>query len=139
MTSVRTNRPWLQTFHGAVTQAKHPDRPDYSAKGLDQVHKLARNYIVSLDLGGPNMNLVTNIDYMTHTTGADGKTRYLLWVKNWKAFYAELSDLIRHYKKTDRNELFRLKETAQVMLNARHIGKLASWAIVQRSLRLNQK
>jgi hypothetical protein len=51
--------------------------------------------------------------------------------------------LIRHAKKNlaqeDRAELLRLKETAQVMLNARHIGKLASWAIVQRNLRLNTK
>lgn len=139
MTSAKTNRPWLQSFKSAVERAKNKDHNGVKIGGLDQVHKLARNYIVSLDLGGPNMNLVTNIDYLTHTTGVDGKTRYLLWVENWKAFYAELSGLIRYYKKADRDELFRLKETAQVMLNARHIGKLASWAIVQKSLRLNQK
>lgn len=139
MTSAKTNRPWLRSFKSAVERAKIQDHNSIKIGGLDQVHKLARNYIVSLDLGGPNMNLVTNIDYLTHTTGVDGKTRYLLWVENWKAFYAELSGLIRYYKKADRDELFRLKETAQVMLNARHIGKLASWAIVQKSLRLNQK
>lgn len=132
MTFVRTNRPWSSTFDHAIEAAKPTSR------GLDQVYKLARNFIASLDTGSsPNMRLVNAIDSNVKLEGMSGKDRYLLWVKTWKHFYKRLSELIRHYKQFNRPELLRLKETAQVMLNARHVGKLASWAIVQRTKRLN--
>lgn len=135
------NRPWTSTFERAT---ELPQNDGYlTARSLDQVHKLARNFIASLDVGNGPMNLVNEIDQNVKLEALTGKERYLLWVKTWKAFYRQLSGLIRHAKKNlaqeDRFELLRLKETAQVMLNARHIGKLASWAIVQRNLRLNTK
>lgn len=137
MTTYYTNRPWFQSFKSAIVKAKDAKTRD---AGLDQVHKLARNYIASLDLGGgPNLNLVNEVDRGIKIEHMSGKERYLEWVRNWKNFYHDLSNLIRYYKKEDRVELFRLKETAQVMLNARRVGKLASWAIVQRNLRLNTK
>jgi hypothetical protein len=139
MTTV--NRPWTQTFKGATRLPQNAG--NLTSKSLDQVHKLSRNFIASLDVGTGPMKLVNEIDYGIRLEGMTGKERYLLWVKTWKAFYRDLSELIRHVKKNlaqeDRAELLRLKETAQVMLNARHIGKLASWAIVQRNLRLNTK
>jgi hypothetical protein len=138
MTEYKTNRPWFQSFDSAIKKSKrNHDDIKISESGLDQVHKLARNYIASLDVGGSNMQVVAKVDSGYDTTKMTGKEKYLEWVRNWKRFYRELSDLIRYYKKEDRNELFRLKETAQVMLNARHVGKLASWAIVQRTKRLN--
>lgn len=139
MTSYKTNRPWLQSFKGAVQKATTTNERDSMSKrnGVDQVCKLARNYIVSLDLGGSNMRVVDQVGDGIKTATMTGKEKYLEWVRNWKLFYQELSELIRYYKKEDRTELFRLKETAQVMLNARRIGKLASWAIVQRTKRLN--
>lgn len=136
MTSYKTNRPWYGAFTGAVHASRH-ENPEYRTSGLNQIHKLARNYIVSLDLGGDNMQVVNVVDAGVRTDKMTGKEKYLEWVRNWKLFYYELSNLIRFYKKEDRTELFRLKETAQVMLNARHVGKLASWAIVQKQKRLN--
>lgn len=137
MTSYKTNRPWTSSFTGASQIARGHQGGIPNAKALDQVHKLARNFIVSLDLGGNNMKLVNAIDAGVRHDHLNGKERYLLWVKTWKTFYDELSQLIRYYKKENRDEMWRLKETAQVMLNARRIGKLASWAIVQRQKRLN--
>ena len=137
MTTARTQRPWFESFKSATAKAKRTDDYKIRDAGLDQVHKLARNYIASLDIGGPNMVLVNEVDRGCKFQNATGKDKYLEWVRNWKNFYYDLSNLIRHFKKEDRNELFRLKETAQVMLNARHVGKLASWAIVQRTKRLN--
>ena len=133
------NRPWKSTFEGAT---QLPQNAGYlTARSLDQVHKLARNFIASIDLGSGPMKLVNEVDHNVKIEGMTGKERYLLWVKTWKTFYRALSELIRYAKKNlaqeDRAELLRLKETAQVMLNARHVGKLASWAIVQRNLRLN--
>lgn len=139
MTTV--NRPWTQTFKGATRLPQNAG--NLTVKSLDQVHKLSRNFIASLDVGTGPMKLVNEIDNGIKLEGMTGKERYLLWVKTWKTFYRDLSGLIRHAKKNlaqeDRAELLRLKETAQVMLNARHVGKLASWAIVQRNLRLNTK
>ena len=139
MTNYKTNRPWFQSFHGAVWQAKQDgNNQTVRNSGLSQVHKLARNYIASLDLGdSPNMQVVNHVDSDVRTATMTSKEKYLEWVRNWKKFYLELSELIRVYKKQDRTELFRLKETAQVMLNARRIGKLASWAVVQKTKRLN--
>lgn len=135
------NRPWTPTFQVA-TQFPQSEG-NLTIKRLDQVHKLSRNFIASLDVGTGPMKLVNEIDNGIKLEGMTGKERYLLWVKTWKTFYRDLSELIRYVKKNlaqeDRAELLRLKETAQVMLNARHVGKLASWAIVQRNLRLNTK
>lgn len=128
---MKMNRPFRTSIEGAMLHAKA--RP----AGLEQVHKLARNYAVSIDLGFPGVQTVNEVDHNVKIEHMSGKERYLEWVRNWKFFYAQLSDLIRLYKKQDRMEVFRLKETAQVLLNARHLGKLASWAIVQRTKRLN--
>lgn len=135
------NRPWTQTYKGTTRLPQLAG--NLTVKSLDQVHKLSRNFIASLDVGTGPMKLVNEINNGIKLEGMTGKKRYLLWVKTWKSFYRDLSELIRYAKKNlaqeDRTELLRLKETAQVMLNARHIGKLASWAIVQRNLRLNTK
>ena len=128
----RLNRPWRTTIDSAFFHAAQGSRG-----GLDQVHKLARNYAVSIDLGSPGVQSVNEVDHLVKIQHMTGRDRYLEWVRNWKHFYRELSKLIRHFKKANRMELIRLKETAQVMLNARHLGKLASWAIVQRTKRLN--
>lgn len=149
----QTNRPWASTISIAISRcmppetkqpgflgklfgkkAEKPEIPDLS-QYLDQVYKLARNYAVSLDLGCSNLNLVNEIDRNTYTAGLDGKDRYLLWVKNWKLSYKELSVLIRYYKHDrmgNQYHILRLKETAQILLNARHNAKLATWAIKHR-------
>ncbi len=135
MPSSCTNRPWNVTFTSALSRAM---KPDANPGANEQVHKLARNLIASLDLGdSPNMKLAREIDQGKFPEKMTGKERYLLWVQTWRDFYAGLSSLIRYAKKNNRDEVWRLKETAQVMLNARRVGKLASWAIVQRQKRLN--
>lgn len=155
-----TNRPWAWTITSSISRcmpreiaqpgfwaklfgkkAERPPVADLSAH-LDQVHKLARNYIASLDLGCVNMRLVPIVDNNCSTEGLDGRERYLLWVKNWKLFYKELSVLIRYYKHDragNAGHIDRLKETAQVMLNARYNAKLASWAVKQHMKLLNTK
>lgn len=139
------NRPWLITFKSAVATTKN--QINSPARALDQVHKLVRNFAVSIDIGGASIRHVPVIDsaagHPLNITALSGKERYLIWVKRWKVFYRELSDFIRWCKQQvkqkimDASELLRLKESAQVMLNARRLGKLASWAIVQRNQRLN--
>lgn len=143
---MRTNRPWTTTIVVAIEAAQKHGGSAY----VDQVHKLARNYIASLDLGCPNLKMVDWVDNdavnnpnaahaATDTVLLTGKDRYLQWVKVWKVFYQGLSLLIRNVKKDKlrRYQLARLKETAQVMLSARHNAKLASWAIKMQASRLN--
>lgn len=152
-------RPWVNYWQSIR----------YDKKDLDQQCKLIRNLIASLDLGLPGFKL-----YDSHFTrsGAprketSGREKYLEWVKEWKATYAELSQCIRDLKsqrKLDgflavrdkiakftgsnlsnhdqlRENTFRVDQTldalrvsAQIMLNARAIGKLASGQLRQRAL-----
>ena len=136
-----THRPWTTSFSSAIVVVKNP--ASVNTRALDQVHKLARNLAVSIDIGCSNMVLVEKVDQGLSTAGLSGKYKYLIWVKSWKLFYVELSGLIRWAKKNlpqeERAELLRLKETAQVMLNARRVGKLASWAIVERQRQLDKR
>ncbi len=153
--SACVNRPFAFTIKNAfsmsytrLSSVERQEQEAYPAlaKTLGQVHKLARNYVVSLDLGiTPGFRMVNEVDQGVKTVGLSGKDKYLLWVKNWKLFYKELSLLIREVKKCRgpvfgyEEDIRQLKETAQIMLNARHVAKLASWSIKQRDKRLNTK
>lgn len=157
------NRPWLKSFR--FEQALTHNR-------VDQIHKLARNFAVSIDLGCPSVKHVAYHYEINDDTYAllNDKERYLLWVSQWKLIYAELTGLIRLFKKMRKTlnfphkdhrlqtflgsnfknaseqsedalrslahrQLPRLAETAQVLLNARYLGKMASsvrWARAER-------
>lgn len=135
---MQTQRPWAMSIQSTVRTAKQAVISGiFKSAPSDQVNKLARNYIVSLDIGCNNMRLVNEVDHNIKMGEATDRDKYLQWVKNWKLFYLELSELIRTYKQHKRRgeELNRLKETAQVMLNARYTAKLASWALVQKRFR----
>lgn len=157
------NRPWKSTFNSAFSNAPYNDN------SMDQVFKLTRNFVSSLNLGNPN------VKFAKHESGTEfesSKEAYLAWVSQWKIVYGQLSDLIRllkTYRKTvrfkgheskfldswkrqygnhnkDPHELYklcnnsyykyeeRLKETAQVFLNARYNAKLASAELKRRNL-----
>ena len=145
MQKVVINRPWISSFN--FGQAPYGD------SRLEQVHKLSRNFIASLDLGCPHVRHVKQYQEV-----ADA---YRAWVKDWKVVYGEVSKLIRQLKSFRRTVRFpsltpeqlrlfkaansgvnenpaeflntlsarhlpRLQETAQVLLNARWNAKLAS-------------
>ena len=147
MTNVRINRPWLSSFNfrNAV----------YKDTTMEQVHKLSRNFVCSLDLGCPGVR---------HVNVAQLKAQrelYKQWVADWKVVYREVSGMIRQLKTFRRTVRFpalsesqrqlyetcnrgsnvspqnglrslsylhleRLQETAQVLLNARYNAKLAA-------------
>jgi hypothetical protein len=144
---VRVNRPWTSSY-------PFKDAIWYDNK-IDQIMKLCRNHIASLDLGCPNMKLVTQVDGRVNTSNMTDREKYLEWVRSWKYAYRNLSELIRLMKMARRTTnlrrlpypagtnksvhdlhldarirsgayLERLQETAQVMLNARYNAKLAS-------------
>lgn len=153
------NRPWISSF--SFAQAPFGD-----AK-MEQVHKLTRNFVASLDLGCPHVRHVRN--YAGMSKDMDQRGYYKLWVTNWKTVYREVSGIIRlmkQFRKTTKfpklseaqlrifkmlnpgvNEfhadtlrqlafrhLPRLKETAQVLLNARYNAKLAAAEARRRAL-----
>lgn len=139
------NRPWISSFsfEGAP----------YSDTKLEQVHKLSRNYVASLDLGCPNVKPVKSY--------GDQREAYKAWIADWKKVYAGVSSTIRllkTFRKTTRfpaltadqqkqfdihnsganqpasmvlrglseRHLARMQETAQILLNARYNAKLAA-------------
>lgn len=140
------NRPWISSF--SFTHAP------YSASRMEQVHKLSRNFIASLDLGCPNAKHVKR----TGCTRED----YKVWVQDWKTIYQQVTTLTRLLKKWRKTVKFpkltpeqlklvewnrakddtrtpqqilnrlsydhlpRLRETAQALLNARYNAKLAA-------------
>lgn len=148
------NRPWISSF--AFEQAL------CSSAKMEQVHKLTRNFVASLDLG---CRSVKHVNLKKDTTSRDC---YLRWVTDWKTIYGCVSRLIRtlkQYRKTTRcpvptakqqdlwkflnretnqtaqqglqqmscAHLERLQETAQVLLNARYNAKLAAAEARRRS------
>jgi hypothetical protein len=84
------NRPFLSSF--AFNGAQ------FSDTRLEQIHKLIRNFIVSLDLGCPSAKHVTKVGPEEDLSGLDERQKYLAWVKGWKVIYHELSDIIRAHK-----------------------------------------
>jgi len=89
----------------------------HSAERLDQIFKLTRNFVASLDLGCPNVAHSPNVGLrsingdgyleVVSIHGMSERDRYLLWVKEWKQIYASLSTLIRNLKldrKTSKNQ-----------------------------------
>lgn len=155
MSNVVINRPWISSFSFNSAAC--------SGQKLDQVHKLSRNFVASLDLGCPSVRHVNKDGHKL------ARERYKAWVADWKIIYGHVSALIRLYKqyrKTIRcpkphsvheqhwkalnrdsnmsaqqglqllssQHLARLQETAQVLLNARYNAKLAAAEARRRSL-----
>ncbi len=153
--TVVINRPWISSFSFSAA--------GYTNDKLEQVHKLARNFVASLDLGCPHVRHV-NAERKT-----EDREKYLQWVANWKVVYAETSKLIRQMKswrktvkfqpltaeqakvyeswnrgsntppaqqlnQLSHRHLERMQETAQVLLNARYNAKLAAGMRRQRAL-----
>lgn len=143
------NRPWTTTFDRAFARAAMDDA------SMDQVLKLCRNFVCSLNLGAPYVKHAIPEGLSGHRTSQ--REEYLAWVKQWKRTYRQLSALIRElrrHRKTvnftgysetilrmtnkSSNELYsicssmlskyedRLSETAMMMLNARYNAKLAA-------------
>lgn len=147
------NRPFTGSFPFGAAR--------FSGTQLDQIHKLSRNLIASLNLGCPNAKHTETPDAGVSVKGYDDRGLYLEWVKTWKFVYRNLSILIHemktrrktvHFKNLNaqdeelwfqlnpgnnltasehlgglaRIHLPRLKETAQVLLNARYNAKLAA-------------
>lgn len=92
------NRPHYRSFSFENTT---------SETSLDQINKLARNFIASLDLGCPSAKHVRIVrpksdnDHDTHNLTEH--QRYLLWVRQWKEIYAGISTLIRTLKQRRRS------------------------------------
>jgi hypothetical protein len=82
------NRPWISSF--AFDRC-------YDDTRLEQLHKLARNFCVSLDLGNPSSKHVESYEGKD-LNQLDERDKYLLWVKNWKIVYRKVSELIRRHK-----------------------------------------
>lgn len=155
MSNVVINRPWISSFSFSSAAC--------SGQKLEQVHKLTRNFVSSLDLGCPGVRHVNKDGHKL------ARERYKAWVADWKVIYYHVSSLIRLYKqyrKTTRcpkpssayeqnwkafnrdsnlsaqhglqllsaQHLARLQETAQVLLNARYNAKLAAAEARRRNL-----
>jgi hypothetical protein len=138
------NRPWISSFNFEAAP--------YSDTKLEQIHKLSRNYVSSLDLGCPHVSPVKSYE--------DDREAYKAWVADWKRVYAGVSNTIRllkTFRKTvtfpaltsvqkaicareysgevdyasklnalSERQLGRMQETAQILLNARYNAKLAA-------------
>ena len=87
--TVKINRPWISSFgfNYVTTDSK-----------LDQIHKMVRNYCVSLDLGCPSAQHVSVIGLNQNVDELNEREKYKEWVKGWKQIYAEVSKLIRRHK-----------------------------------------
>jgi hypothetical protein len=141
------NRPWIQSFNF--------DRC-YDDVKLDQLHKLTRNFVASLDLGCLSAKHVADVDRNVNTDHMDERAKYLLWVKTWKKIYAEVSKLIRRhklYRRTTRKLQFTLHEGNLYSsyqsnlpikqyyrsLSERQLGRLQETAMVLLNARYNAK
>lgn len=90
------NRPWNSTFDSQFAKAAFDD------KSVEQVLKLCRNFVCSLNLGAP---------YVKHATPENGvadtpREEYLAWVKQWKRTYNQLSSLIRELRRYRKDHRF---------------------------------
>ena len=99
MQKVVINRPWTTSFPF--------DKAPYSTTHMDQIHKLARNLVASLDLGCPNAKHTQTPDNGVSINGYDDRGRYLEWVKTWKYVYKNLSSLIHQVKTFRRTVKFK--------------------------------
>ena len=95
------NRPWFSSF-------SFPNAV-FSDTKLEQVNKLARNFVCSLDLGAPHVKHVQKVGLpnpyslpnnqdVHDISGLDEHQRYLLWVDQWKQIYRQISSIIRELK-----------------------------------------
>ena len=90
MSAIQINRPWMQSF-GFETVP-------FSDSRVEQFHKLARNYVCSLNMGCANVKHVNWSGRDEDLSKLSEKELYLAWVKNWKIIYNELSHIIRLLK-----------------------------------------
>lgn len=88
MSNITINRPWPSSFSWSSAA--------YSHSSLEQIHKLCRNYVASLDLGCSGVKHTRS--YPGLSADMDSRERYKLWCRGWKSAYAELSALIRVMK-----------------------------------------
>jgi hypothetical protein len=144
------NRPWLSSFPFATAP--------FSETQLEQLYKLTRNFVASLDMGCPNVKHVVIVGWNESTKGLDERQKYLLWVKSWKVIYREVSQLIRRYKtyrKTihfpkftaaEEEQWFRsnggINESYASFMNGmaeKHLSRLQETAMVMLNARYNAK
>jgi hypothetical protein len=92
---VEINRPWFSSF--SFKQAA------FSMNKLEQVHKLSRNFVCSLDLGCPSAK---HVKAPGTTPGMSQRELYKVWVSDWKRIYNEVSGLIRTLKTYRRTARF---------------------------------
>lgn len=118
MSRVAINRPWMSSFEFNTVE--------FSEKQLEQFHKLCRNFVASLNLGCPSAKHVTKIGFTEDTRGLSERELYLLWVRDWKFIYRQLSTIIRNHKLYRRTIRF-------PKLSADQLGK---WQMVNREVNL---
>ena len=124
---IEINRPWISSFSFKTAP--------YSDGRLEQIHKLSRNFVASLDLGCPGVNHVKI--YERHNPGKmDPRERYKLWVSSWKQIYAEVGQIIRLLKKFRKTVRFPklTEEQNRWALTGTVNGSNANAAMILRSL-----
>lgn len=120
---IKINRPFHNSFKFEGAQ--------FSAVRLEQIHKLSRNFAASLNLGCPNVKHVTSIQpdgSPVVNTALDpfalgpysDRELYLLWVRQWKVIYNNVSRIIRElksFRRTSQERFPKLNTTLFQSLN----------------------